>query len=122
MVSLRGERNLRRAAQFAHVYTQGKAWANHLLVVKTVASRFDHARYGISINKRVGKAVTRNRIKRRLREVLRHTAMSGGWDIIVIVRRGAGDAPYRQLDGSVNPLLARAGIATATAKDNDISA
>jgi ribonuclease P protein component len=65
------------------------------------------SRYGFSVSKRVGKAVTRNRIKRLFREILRVMPLKSGWDIIFIARP-AVSTEYANLKRSVEDLLSRA--------------
>jgi ribonuclease P protein component len=106
---MRGER-LKKPEQFKAVYTQGNTQADRLLVLKSLANHLEYCRCGISINKRVGKAVVRNRIKRKLREILRLNPLDNGWDIVLIVRNPAAESDYRQLEKSVVGLLSRAKI------------
>ena len=51
----------------------------------------------------------RNRLKRRLREVLGTLNVEGGWDIVVVARAGAADAEFRQLHSSLHSLAKRVG-------------
>ena len=62
------------------------------------------------MSKRVGDAVTRNRVKRRLREAVRRTLadLPPGWDIVLVARSAAATADYTTLDATVRELLARA--------------
>jgi ribonuclease P protein component len=105
---MRGERYLTKPEQYARVYNGGGSWANGLLVVKALPNGLTLSRYGISVSKRVGKAVVRNRVKRLLREILRVAQLEPGWDIILIARPAAGRADYVGLEKSVNDLLSRA--------------
>jgi ribonuclease P protein component len=105
---MRGERYLTKPEQYARVYDGGNSWANGLLVMKALPNELTLSKYGISVSKRVGKAVVRNRVKRLLREILRVTRLKPGWDIVLIVRPAAGIADYVSLEESVNNLLSRA--------------
>ena len=67
-------------------------------------------RYGFVVGRRVGNAVTRNRIKRRLRAAVTESSVVEGWDITVIARNRAAKAEYHELKGSLNRLMGRAGI------------
>jgi ribonuclease P protein component len=67
----------------------------------------DYSRFGFMVSKRLGNAVTRNKVKRRLREVVRQTPVKPGWDAIFIARRGAEDAKYHTLKQSAQELLRR---------------
>jgi len=64
----------------------------------------------LTVSRRVGKAVVRNKIKRRLREILRQMDLPPGWDIIIIARNPAANADYAVLGKSVGNLLIRAGL------------
>jgi ribonuclease P protein component len=107
---MKREVRLKKPAQFSLVYNQGISQANQLLVIRAKSNGLDFSRYGISINKRVGNAVLRNRIKRVLREILRLAPLPPGWDIILIVRGPAAKSDYRQLEKSVLNLFSRAHI------------
>jgi ribonuclease P protein component len=102
------EDRLNKPEQFKAVYTQGNTQVDRFLVLKFLPNHLEFYRYGISINKRVGIAVVRNRIKRKLREILRLGHLTGGWDMVLIVRNPAVECDYRQLEKSVVSLLSRA--------------
>jgi ribonuclease P protein component len=70
------------------------------------------SRYGFTVSRRVGNAVTRNRVKRLLREILRKTPLQSGWDMVFIARAFAADMDYTSLEKSVGRLLYNAGIVT----------
>jgi len=67
---------------------------------------------GFSVSKRVGNAVRRNQVKRRLRDVIRRRLwnVAPGWDMIVIARPEAATASYDALRDDVDALLAQAGV------------
>ena len=104
---MRGEKYLTKPHQYALVYNEGSSWVSDLLVMKALPNGLILSKYGISVSKRVGKAVVRNRVKRLLREILRLTQLKPGWDIIFIARPAAGRADYAGLKQSVSDLLSR---------------
>jgi ribonuclease P protein component len=69
-------------------------------------------RVGFTVSKRVGNAVTRNRVRRRLREAVRYqlTRLPPEWDIVVIARPAAAEAPYAALEADVREVFTRAGL------------
>jgi ribonuclease P protein component len=105
---VRGEGYLTKREQYALVYNKGSSWASNLVVMKALPNKLSLSRYGLSVSKRVGKAVMRNRVKRLLREILRLTPLESGWDIIFMARPGAASANYAELEKSVVNLLSRA--------------
>lgn len=103
--------HLTKPEHFKLVYNEGSTQTDRFLVLKARQNRLELTRYGISVSKRVGNAVVRNRVKRVLREILRLNDLNPGWDIVVIVRNPASGGDYTQLNKSAVNLLTRAGIA-----------
>jgi len=77
------------------------------MVVRFVPNGRDHDRFGISTGRHLGGAVQRNRVRRRIREVLRrapnHTGH--GWDILIVARPPAVEAPFDELRATLERLL-----------------
>ena len=65
------------------------------------------SRFGISVKKALGGAVVRNRIRRRIREILRRnrTEIPSGWDIVIHPRRSVAQAPFAPLEAELVRLL-----------------
>jgi len=106
--AMKGEGYLTKPQQYALVYSEGSSWASNLLVMKALPNDLTISRYGLSVSKRVGKAVVRNRVKRLLREILRTMPLKSGWDVVFIVRPVAATANYASLKRAVEGLLSRA--------------
>lgn len=107
---MKREQRLTKKSQYTSVYSQGKAWVNELLVMKAIPNGLELSRFGFSISKKVGKAVVRNRVKRRLRECLWLTPCKPGWDVVFIARKPASEADYHQLERAVGDLTWRSRI------------
>ena len=86
--------------------------ANSMMVLYARKNRSDCNRVGITVSKKLGKAHIRNRIRRRLREVYRinEEKFLPGWDIVVVARSKALEAPFDQLTKSYLNLAKKAGI------------
>ena len=86
--------------------------ANRLLVLYARPNRLGINRIGITAGKKLGKAVVRNRVRRRLREVYRlnEDRFQSGWDIVVVARSRCITASFEKLTDSYLSLSGKAGI------------
>ena len=87
-------------------------FADGYLVLYVRKNRTSGNRIGITVSKKLGKAHVRNRTRRRLREVYRlnEDKFQPGWDIVVVARTKAVDAPFDKLTRSYLALAKKAGI------------
>ncbi len=111
---MRKQYRLRANADFQRVRREGSSWAHPLLVLSAVPNELGNSRFGFIVGRRIGKAVKRNQIKRRMREAVRTRLKKGeivnGWDIVFIARRPLGSASFQQVDQAIGLLLRRAGL------------
>lgn len=93
------ERRLRKRSDFVAIQTGGKkVHTKYFLVLVQKGA----GRVGITVTKRTGNAVTRNRLKRLIREFVRQAAVDGPWvpldrDVVIIVKSSAADRSYVEL-------------------------
>ncbi len=109
------ERRLRSSGDFVAVRRDGRSWADGLLVLVSRRNILDVTRFGFIVSKRVGNAVVRNKVRRRLKEAARLSQVQCGWDLVFIARQGASSADYQELSGSVKGLLTRANVLDGSA-------
>ena len=96
---------------FQRLYrTSGQA--NGYLVLYARKNRTDTNRVGITVGKKLGHAVVRNRVRRRLREVYRlnEDKFQAGWDIVVVARTRAIYADFNQLVEAYMTAAQKAGV------------
>lgn len=107
------ESRLRRSADFERVRTKGRSWV-HTILACYVYARNDAVptRVGITVGRRTGGAVIRNRVRRRIREAVRALGPQTvpGHDVVLIARAGAGEASFEQIHRTVGALFKRAGL------------
>ncbi len=102
------EGRLRKDSEFEAVRRRGRSWGSDLLVLRTLSNGLPYSRLGYLVSKRIGRAVTRNRVRRRMREAVRLTGVAPGWDLVIIARPGVAQAPYTRIAQTIHELLRRA--------------
>ena len=85
---------------------------NGYMVLYARKNRTGQNRVGLTVSKKLGKAVVRNRIRRRLREVYRlnEARFAPGWDIVVVARSRCISADFEKLTNAYLSLAQKAGI------------
>jgi ribonuclease P protein component len=106
---------LRRRADFERVFKTGRHNSGRLLAVRSAPNKVGITRFGYSVSKRVGKAVTRNRVRRRLREIARGLPLHEGFDLLITTRPQAAKADFWTLKAELELLLKRARVLQAPA-------
>ena len=107
---MQSRQRLTGSKRFSQIHIEGSSAANKLLVIRYLANGSEFSRFAFLVNKRIGNATKRNRVKRRLREAVRMSSVKNGWDALFIVRRGAGSADYQDLKDATENLLHRANL------------
>jgi ribonuclease P protein component len=106
-------RRLVQTAEFEHVKNNGRVYRGQLIVLGIVrANEATRFRAGFVTSRALGRAVVRNRVRRRLREIVRkhqREIVDGTW-IVTIARANAARATYQQLEVEWLRLAKRASI------------
>jgi ribonuclease P protein component len=107
---MKREQRLVRSADFDRVRKMGRSWAQPLLVLAADRNDLDRARFGFVVSRRVGNAVVRNRVKRRLREAMRRhlPQVPPGWDVVIVARQASAEARFSDLEAAIVQALDRA--------------
>jgi ribonuclease P protein component len=90
----------------------GKSYAHPLIVLIVAPGEPAQKRLAVSASRRVGGAVERNRVRRRVREAARPLmgSLKEGWDFLLLTRAGARTADFAELSDAVRSLFLRAGV------------
>lgn len=95
------------------MFQAGRHNGGRLLAVRSVRNDLAWSRFAYSIPRRVGGAVVRNRLRRRLREALRSLPLHEGFDVVVVARPEAAAASFHALRTELTLLLRRARLLDA---------
>ncbi|MGH9855038.1 MAG: ribonuclease P protein component [Blastocatellia bacterium] len=111
MKASRKLQNLRNSQQFRRVYEQGQRFHTPFFSAFIRKNDSSEQRFGITVTRKIGCAVIRNRCKRRLREVMRACQLEGlnstGFDLVVNVKSGLAEADYKQLQEAFSRVIGR---------------
>ena len=93
---------LKKNSDFRRLYSKGKSAVTPYLVVYCRRNRSDVNRLGYTVSTKLGHAVVRNRVRRRLREIYRLNApkLKSGYDIIIVARVKCVDAKYSAIESA----------------------
>jgi ribonuclease P protein component len=103
---------VRHKDDFQRIRQQGTAYAHPWLILSVASGVWPHNRYGIIAPKRLGKAVRRNQLRRRVREALRglHPRLRQGYDVVVIGRPAGVTQSFAALQTVLLTLFTKAGL------------
>lgn len=104
---MKKERRIRKNEEFQLIIQEKRYKANESFVVYYKEKKEENNRIGISVGKKIGKAVIRNKIKRQMRSMLREKDFQKlPFDCIIIVRPKFLDKPYQKNQESLSQLIA----------------
>lgn len=105
---------LKKSWEFQRVYKKGKKYWDTYFVVYVYNAQLTQPRLGITVSKKVGKSVQRNRVKRLIRETFRRikSELHPQYDIVVVGRTAACKLSVNQVYDSLSKLFRRASILT----------
>ena len=88
--------------EFRRIYRKGRSAVSPYFVVYCLKNRAGASRLGITVSKKLGHAVVRNRVRRRLREIYRLNShqLKTGWDIVIVARSRCVGAEYSRMDAA----------------------
>ena len=91
---------LKKNGDFRRLYTRGKSTVTPRVALYCRKNRLEDSRFGYTVSTKLGGAVVRNRVRRRLREIVRlnRGALKPGYDVVVVARSRSVDTSYRKLE------------------------
>ena len=111
-------RTLKKNSDFRRLYSRGKSAVNPYMVVYCRRNRAGENRLGYTVSTKLGGAVVRNRVRRRLREIyrLREPELKQGWDIVVVARMKCVKGEYKKIDAAFFSACQALGLAKEAAE------
>ena len=115
---LKSINRLRKRKEFAYLYNNGTAKHSANITLVYLPTKHRPLKIGFSISKKIGKAHTRNLIKRRLRAIVREIipTLPNNYNLVFIAKAGVTNITFAELRSEVNWVISKTGIV-----NNDIS-
>jgi len=100
--------------EFRRLYAKGERIGSSRMVIYRRRNRLGRNRLGITVSTKLGKAVHRNKIRRRLREIFRINTdkLNSGWDIVVVAKQKSRYSTYSELEKDFLMCCQRIGLLT----------
>ena len=101
------KQRIKKNTEFQHIFKKGKSVANRQFVIYSIDNDQDYFRIGISVSKKVGNAVVRNRIKRYIRQTFLelNDCVFPKKDYIIIARNPAANLDFHETKKSLEHVL-----------------
>lgn len=107
------DRRIKKNKEFQEVFKKGESFANRQFVVYVLKKQEqEHFRIGLSVSKKIGNAVTRNRVKRYIRQVFLELQerIEVGNDYIIVARKPTSEMDFHETKSSLTHVLKRASV------------
>lgn len=101
---------INRSRQYSFIYKSGRRHVGKYLILFVVRNHIQENRFGIVTSKKTGNAVTRNKAKRQIREVIRKNRLGlpQGYDLAVVARYNIREASFEQIESDFVRLIRKA--------------
>ncbi len=102
----RADHRLKKNKHFGYIYKKGKRKSTKNLTLFIVPSKFKTYKIGFSVSKKQGKANERNKLKRRLKEIVRVNSLPENYfNYVILAREGAHSLEFCELEKQVKDLF-----------------
>lgn len=112
---------LKNPQDFSLVYGQGRPRFGKFIVVSSLPTDREVSRVGFAVSKKIGNAVTRNRVKRRLRAIMQEVAplVKPGFDIVIGAKRSCTTTEFAELRSDLLQILQGSGLLNRNIGEDD---
>ena len=104
--------SIKENRDFTRLYKSGKFYSSDCLILYVRKNRLQFNRLGVTVSKKVGKAVVRNRVRRRIKESYREIEgrITTSYDFVVVARGKASECDYKKIRSALIYLMRKAGL------------
>ena len=104
--------SLKLNKEFRRLYYKGGSYVAKEMVLYVLPNGMQQNRLGLTVSKKIGTAVTRNRVRRKLKESYRllESGLQMGYDLCFVARNRATEEEFREIQSSMTFLLKKSGL------------
>ena len=100
------DHRLKKNKQFSFLYKKGKRSFTKHLILYSISSKYRDYRIGFSVSKKIGKANVRNKVKRRMKEIVRTNNFAQNYNSYVLVaKEGIADLSFQDLTNEIKEIF-----------------
>jgi len=110
---MKRDRRIKKDRQFQTVFKEGKSYGNRQFIIYVLRKESQEAfRIGLSVSKKIGNAVVRNRVKRYIRQAFTEInhRIKDDYDFIIIARKPAADFTFTEVKSSLLHILKKTNV------------
>ena len=102
------DHRLKKKKQFTYIYKKGKRVSNKFLTLFVLTSKYKSYKIGYSVSKKIGKATVRNKVKRRLKEIVRLSSLpQSNFNYVLMAREGIENLDFKNLEKQVKDIFSK---------------
>ncbi len=104
----KNDHRLKKNSQFNFIYRKGERTSTKHFSLYTVKSKYNNSKIGFTVSKKVGKAWARNKLKRRMREIVRREKLlAGGHNYILQAKIGAAELDFNEIKRQIMTVFSK---------------
>lgn len=109
---LEKKHRLLKQKEFSYIFHKGKSFSTKIVILNYAPTKLPNFKVGFSVSKKIGKAVIRNKVKRRMREIMRslQTQIDVQHNYVFVARSGIEAATYEELEKNMRYCLEKCGL------------
>lgn len=102
------DHRLKKKSQFAYIYRKGNKKTTKFLSIFAIPSKFSSYKIGYSVSKKIGKATVRNKVKRRLKEIVRCSSFpQKHFNYVLMAKEGIENLSFQELQNQVKEIFGK---------------
>ncbi len=96
---------IRKNEEYQKIINLNNCKKNNIFVIHQRKNNYNYNRYGISVGKKIGNAITRNKLKRQIKSILQKNIINSSKDYVIIIRKAILKLNYKEIESNLINIL-----------------